>query len=755
MDSDAEKGVTSPLTSAAAVRQRLNNRLNAQSWDINKLIVPALVGVAITAAIIYILSISIHRVDEGFVAVYYRGGALVKEVTGPGLHMRLPIITTYKSIQITPQTDELVNVPCGTSGGVIITFGRIEVVNILKQDAVHDVVKSYTVDYDKPLIHNKVHHEINQFCSRHTIQEVYIDLFDTIDENLKTALQKELHTLAPGLEVQAVRVTKPIIPEQIRKNYEQMEAEKTMLLVAMQRQKVVEKEAETERKRALIEAEKESQVADIHNKRKIAEKEREQSINKIANNMLLEKEKASVDAAKYKIETESAAFQKILTPEYLELQRIKAIEKNNKIYYGDKIPTAFLMTNDSPKNENNSPRKSEPKALEINPFQDILNNGQSVGTPLFGTELPLFSDYYCMNREQGTPLTTTRSERPSTPIPYGDGYGHRQRDDAARGHFIKLIVCVILTVGLLIFAAVIFASIHQVQEGFVAVYYRGGALVNSVNGPGYHLKLPGITTHKLIQVTPQTDELLNVPCGTSGGVIITFGRIEVVNILRKDAVHDIVKNYTVDYDKPLIYNKVHHEINQFCSRHTIQEVYIDLFDKIDENLKTALQKELSELAPGLEVQAVRVTKPKIPEQIRENYELMEAEKTKLLVATQRQRVVEKEAETERKRALIEAEKESQVADIRNKQKISEKEREQSINKIANTILLEKEKAEADAALYKSEKESIAYQKLLTPQYLELKRIEAIEKNNKIFYGDKIPTAFLSPIGKTIEAAKSK
>ena len=52
------------------------------------------------------------------------------------------------------------------------------------------------------------------------------------------------------------------------------------------------------------------------------------------------------------------------------------------------------------------------------------------------------------------------------------------------------------------------------------------------------------------------------------------------------------------------------------------KVYIDLFDQIDENLKTALQEDLVEMAPGLKVVAVRVTKPKIPETIRENYELM-------------------------------------------------------------------------------------------------------------------------------------
>ena len=45
-------------------------------------------------------------------------------------------------------------------------------------------------------------------------------------------------------------------------------------------------------------------------------------------------------------------------------------------------------------------------------------------------------------------------------------------------------------------------------------------------------------------------------------------------------VYDTVKNYTADYDKTLIYNKIHHELNQFCSVHSLQEVYIDLFGKL-------------------------------------------------------------------------------------------------------------------------------------------------------------------------------
>jgi len=65
----------------------------------------------------------------------------------------------------------------------------------------------------------------------------------------------------------------------------------------------------------------------------------------------------------------------------------------------------------------------------------------------------------------------------------------------------------------------------------------------------------------------------------SGGVIIYFDRVEVVNKLDQKAVFQIVKDYTADYDRVLIYNKIHHELNQFCSVHNLQEVYIDLFGK--------------------------------------------------------------------------------------------------------------------------------------------------------------------------------
>ncbi|XP_006820497.2 erlin-1-like [Saccoglossus kowalevskii] len=255
--------------------------------------------------------------------------------------------------------------------------------------------------------------------------------------------------------------------------------------------------------------------------------------------------------------------------------------------------------------------------------------------------------------------------------------------------------------------------------------------------------IPFLTSFRTVQTTLQTDEVKNVPCGTSGGVMIYFDRIEVVNMLSVNSVFETVKNYTADYDKTLIFNKVHHELNQFCSVHNLQQVYIEKFDQIDENLKTALQIDLTNMAPGLTIQAVRVTKPKIPEQIRKNYEAMEAEKTKLLIAEQRQRVVEKEAETERKKAIIEAQKNAEVAKINFEQKIMEKESQQKISEIEDLTHLAHEKATADATFYAAERETQSNKLKLTPEYLEMMKYQAISQNSKIYFGESIPNMFLS------------
>ncbi len=59
--------------------------------------------------------------------VYWRGGRLLPKVTEPGLQWKVPFLDTFEAIQVTLQTDKVTNIPCGTKGGVMIHFEKIEV----------------------------------------------------------------------------------------------------------------------------------------------------------------------------------------------------------------------------------------------------------------------------------------------------------------------------------------------------------------------------------------------------------------------------------------------------------------------------------------------------------------------------------------------------------------------------------------------------------------------------------------------------
>ncbi|KAF5752054.1 hypothetical protein HS088_TW02G01074 [Tripterygium wilfordii] len=284
--------------------------------------------------------------------------------------------------------------------------------------------------------------------------------------------------------------------------------------------------------------------------------------------------------------------------------------------------------------------------------------------------------------------------------------------------------------------------LHQVPEGHVGVYWKGGALLKSITDPGFHLKMPLITNFEPVQVTLQTDQVREIPCGTKGGVMITFGKIEVVNRLHKEYVYETLLNYGVDYDNTWIYDKIHHEINQFCSSHSLQQVYIDVFDQIDEKMKDALQGDCTRYAPGIEILSVRVTKPTIPDSIRRNFQQMEEERTKVLIAVERQKVVEKEEETKKKMAISEAEKNAYVSKILMEQKLMEKDSARRQQEIENQMYIDREKSLADAYFYRIMKEAEANRMKLTPQFLELKFIEAIANNTKIFFGDKLPNLIL-------------
>ena len=99
-----------------------------------------------------------HTVDEAYVAVYKRWGRVLDEVAGPGLHFMNPFTTDVTMVQTTLQTDVVTDIPCGTKGGVMIYFDRVEVVNRLGKEFAASTIRSYGESYDKIWIFDRIHH---------------------------------------------------------------------------------------------------------------------------------------------------------------------------------------------------------------------------------------------------------------------------------------------------------------------------------------------------------------------------------------------------------------------------------------------------------------------------------------------------------------------------------------------------------------------------------------------------------------------
>jgi len=163
---------------------------------------------------------------------------------------------------------------------------------------------------------------------------------------------------------------------------------------------------------------------------------------------------------------------------------------------------------------------------------------------------------------------------------------------------------------------------------------------------------------------------------------------------------------------------------------------------VDDRLVQSLQESCDKWAPGIEIISIRITKPKIPHIILANYEAMEGEKTKLMVATQSQKVKEKESETEKMRATIEAEKHLTVSRISMEQQIMEKESQKKMKQLEDEALFFHEKVLADADFYRVQKVAEANRLLFTQEYIQLASIQSISNTTKVYFGPSLNNMFL-------------
>ena len=274
-----------------------------------------------------------------------------------------------------------------------------------------------------------------------------------------------------------------------------------------------------------------------------------------------------------------------------------------------------------------------------------------------------------------------------------------------------------------------------IETGFVGVEYVWNKISNNTLEPGLHFYNPITSKIAIVEIRPQKDSVSNVECGTNDGLKLIFETIEVGNILDSQYVINTVSRFGLYYDKHLVTDLVRHQINVICSKKSAHQIAIEEFDSLDDLMKEFIQSENDRQSSGLIINFVRLTKPKLPHTIEQNYLALAEERTMKKVLEEKKERIRTEKESE----LIVAEKDNEIR-IKNSEKTNEimvlnMRAKQEEQRIQNNMIVEAAKANAEKIIL----EANALQSMYgIPGYVDVEKAKAIGPNQKIYYGDKLP-----------------
>jgi len=285
-------------------------------------------------AIVAVILSSLHKIEEGNVGVYYKNGALMDEVSYPGIHYMTPFIVDVREITIRPETQTLIPMTSVTKDGITNTFNEVQVITSLKMDKLVYMLKNYGPEFKKALVFDRIKEELRIFCANSTIDEVYNTKFLDIVEQVKINVVDSIERLGMGgINLLNLVIPKPDIPNDIANNYKRVKVQWTEQLVATQSQKTEAIKKETEKLRAIADAERNKAVLKIQIEERILEKAGEANISALNNEILKEKEENLANIEKYKLLSEATANKELYTKEYIQYNTAKHLSNNTKFFF--------------------------------------------------------------------------------------------------------------------------------------------------------------------------------------------------------------------------------------------------------------------------------------------------------------------------------------------------------------------------------------------------------------------------------------
>merc|ERR1712111_186883 len=304
-------------------------------------------------------------------------------------------------------------------------------------------------------------------------------------------------------------------------------------------------------------------------------------------------------------------------------------------------------------------------------------------------------------------------------------------------------ICLAITgtvVALSLIIGLLAHSLHHIDEGHVGVYFKYGALGNSVGHPGLNTMTPWVSTYEQITVRPRSENLTSFSAVTKDAIQIHFHDVEVISSVPQEHVLWLVKKFGVNFRTVLVFDRLREEVKKYAFSHDIDDVYNERFLEMSESVIAETKKKIERLAQGkIEILNLIIPKPKIPEDIAANYQKVKVEWTEKLVAEKEQEKIQVRKETEELKAIADANRLKAVKKIDIEKQILQKEAEKNISAIENERYRLEEENKADVLKYKKEKEAEGNKLVFTDEYLKIHMSQVFSNNSKLYFsGDDTP-----------------
>ena len=301
---------------------------------------------------------------------------------------------------------------------------------------------------------------------------------------------------------------------------------------------------------------------------------------------------------------------------------------------------------------------------------------------------------------------------------------------------MKCGVCSIVACILFIFILVLLGnSAHKIMEGTVGIYFRGGALQETVNNPGIHFTVPFITEVKRIKIRPRTDTLKPITAVTKDGIQNTFNNVEVISDVNPMKVVALVRKYGLEFHKTLVFDRIFEEIRILCAANDIDAIYSKQFLEMVSHVTNKTKKTISKLGEGgITIYHLTIPKPDIPPDIAANYKEVKVQWTAQLVAKQQQQTEEIRKKTEEMKAVADANRTKIVEQITIQKKILQWTLEDSATTPGNQIHKDREENKANIENYSKRKLADANSLLFkNPGYVQLEMAKSLPTNTKFIF----------------------